>query len=52
MLELFTKQTAIEKAKHGKPIVDLKRKLMLISQKIRERKIPVDVVAADMLYTL
>jgi len=44
MLELFTKQTAIEKTNNSEPMENLKRKLMMLSQKARERKIPVGVV--------
>jgi AMP-polyphosphate phosphotransferase len=44
MLELFTKQTAIEKSNYSVPMEDLKLRLMALSQKIRERKIPVGVV--------
>jgi polyphosphate:AMP phosphotransferase len=44
MLELYTKQTAAEKTMGSEPMENLKRRLMVLSQKIRERKIPVCVV--------
>lgn len=44
MLELFTKQTAVEKARNIEPMENMKRKLVMLSQKIREHKIPAGVV--------
>lgn len=44
MLELYTKQTAVDRAAGSEPMESLKHRLMVLSQKIRESKIPVCVV--------
>lgn len=44
MLELYTKQTAVQKAAGTESMEDMKRRLAVLSQKIRQHKIPVIAV--------